>query len=250
VAVSAAGGAGGGGAFKGKGSTLGGGSSSTWQCSLCDQRDLPMAQRNCDRCGTVYVAPRSGSGGGGGSGTTAMTVWEAGSSSSHPMQVDNSTPAPGGLFGSAGVPTRPAGYTGDGSRTDSGIPPAASRQLHSLAQVDDAEEPREVDSEQVALLAAMGFEVADAGAALRAHRGDAQAAANALLRGTVDRQAEAEAAEEEEEEDDGVIDLAAMLPNDSSELDPEVSPLSKQTRLEAARRSRCVVSAVGWGSGE
>jgi hypothetical protein len=28
--------------------------------------------------------------------------------------------------------TRPAGYTGDGSRADSGIPPAASRQLHSL----------------------------------------------------------------------------------------------------------------------
>jgi hypothetical protein len=28
--------------------------------------------------------------------------------------------------------TRPAGYTGDGSRADSGIPPAASRPLHSL----------------------------------------------------------------------------------------------------------------------
>jgi hypothetical protein len=39
---------------------------------------------------------------------------------------------PRGMFGSAGVPTRPAGYTGDGSRADSGIPPAASRQLHSL----------------------------------------------------------------------------------------------------------------------
>jgi hypothetical protein len=34
-------------------------------------------------------------------------------------------------LGSAGVPTRPAGYTGDGSRADSGMPPAASRQLHS-----------------------------------------------------------------------------------------------------------------------
>jgi hypothetical protein len=33
-----------------------------------------------------------------------------------------------GMFGSAGVPTRPAGYyIGDGSRADSGIPPAASR---------------------------------------------------------------------------------------------------------------------------
>ena len=31
----------------------------------------------------------------------------------------------GGVFGSAGVSTRPAGYTGDGSRSDSGIPPAA-----------------------------------------------------------------------------------------------------------------------------
>jgi hypothetical protein len=39
---------------------------------------------------------------------------------------------PGGLFGSAGVPTRPAGYTEDSSRAESGIPPAASRQLHSL----------------------------------------------------------------------------------------------------------------------
>jgi hypothetical protein len=36
----------------------------------------------------------------------------------------NSTPSPGGMFGSAGVPTRPAA-TGDGSRADSGIPPAA-----------------------------------------------------------------------------------------------------------------------------
>jgi hypothetical protein len=36
---------------------------------------------------------------------------------------------------SAGVPTRPAGYTGDGSRADSGIPPAASRQLLSLTAV-------------------------------------------------------------------------------------------------------------------
>jgi hypothetical protein len=36
-----------------------------------------------------------------------------------------------GCSGSAGVPTRPAGCTGDGSRADSGIPPAASRQFHS-----------------------------------------------------------------------------------------------------------------------
>jgi hypothetical protein len=34
---------------------------------------------------------------------------------------------PGWMFGSAGVPTRAAGYTGDGSRADSGIPPAALR---------------------------------------------------------------------------------------------------------------------------
>jgi hypothetical protein len=36
-------------------------------------------------------------------------------------------PPHGGLFGLAGVPTHPAGYTGDGSRADSGIPPAALR---------------------------------------------------------------------------------------------------------------------------
>jgi hypothetical protein len=46
-----------------------------------------------------------------------------------PYQLDS---LPGGMFGTAGVPTRPAGYTGDGSRADSGIPPAASRPLHSL----------------------------------------------------------------------------------------------------------------------
>ena len=37
------------------------------------------------------------------------------------------------MFGSAGMPTRPAGYTGDGSRAASGTPPAASRPLHSLS---------------------------------------------------------------------------------------------------------------------
>ena len=47
-----------------------------------------------------------------------------------PYQLDS---LPGGMFGSAGVPTRPAGYTGDGSRADSGIPPCL-RQLHSLTQ--------------------------------------------------------------------------------------------------------------------
>jgi hypothetical protein len=49
----------------------------------------------------------------------------------NPTLARNSTPSPGGMFGSAGVPTRPAGYTGAGSRADSGTPPAASRQLHS-----------------------------------------------------------------------------------------------------------------------
>jgi hypothetical protein len=34
---------------------------------------------------------------------------------------------PGGMFGSAGVPTRPAGDTGDGSRAHSGTPAAAAR---------------------------------------------------------------------------------------------------------------------------
>jgi hypothetical protein len=79
--------------------------------------------------------------------------------------LTNSTPSTGGCSGSASVPTRPAGYTGDGltgrlwntascltaaplthshaqlgipetgSRADSGIPPAASRQLHSLTHM-------------------------------------------------------------------------------------------------------------------
>jgi hypothetical protein len=48
-----------------------------------------------------------------------------------PPQLDS---LPGGMFGSAGVPTRPAGYTGDGSRAHSGTPAAASRQLHSLTR--------------------------------------------------------------------------------------------------------------------
>jgi hypothetical protein len=39
------------------------------------------------------------------------------------------------MFGSAGVPTRAAGYIRDGSRADSGIPPAISRQLHSLTEL-------------------------------------------------------------------------------------------------------------------
>jgi hypothetical protein len=52
--------------------------------------------------------------------------------SPHALTLRNSAPPPEGMCGSAGVPTRPAGYTGDGSRADSGIPPAASRQLHSL----------------------------------------------------------------------------------------------------------------------
>jgi hypothetical protein len=50
------------------------------------------------------------------------------------------------MFGSAGVPTRPAGYTGDGSRADSGIPPAASRPLHSfvssLTETQESERAR------------------------------------------------------------------------------------------------------------
>jgi hypothetical protein len=37
--------------------------------------------------------------------------------------VASADSSPGGLFGSEGVPTRPAGYTGDGSRADSRIPP-------------------------------------------------------------------------------------------------------------------------------
>ena len=53
----------------------------------------------------------------------------------NPTLARNSTPSPGGMFGSAGVPTRPAGYTGDGSRADSGTPPAASRPLHSLTHL-------------------------------------------------------------------------------------------------------------------
>ena len=38
---------------------------------------------------------------------------------------------PGELFGSAGVPTRPAGYTEDGSRATSGIPPAPLTHAHA-----------------------------------------------------------------------------------------------------------------------
>jgi hypothetical protein len=53
-------------------------------------------------------------------------------SQAHLLQLDS---LPGGTFGSAGVPTRPAGYTGEGSRAASGIPPAASRQLHSLTHL-------------------------------------------------------------------------------------------------------------------
>jgi hypothetical protein len=49
----------------------------------------------------------------------------------HPYSSDQLDSLPGGMFGSAGVLTRPPGYIRDGSRADSGIPPAASRQLHS-----------------------------------------------------------------------------------------------------------------------
>jgi hypothetical protein len=49
----------------------------------------------------------------------------------------NNLGSPGAMFGSAGVPTCPAGYTGDGSRADSGIPPAPL--THSHAQLDTPE---------------------------------------------------------------------------------------------------------------
>jgi hypothetical protein len=48
------------------------------------------------------------------------------------MAWGNSTPSPGGCSGQRACPHASWVYTGDGSRADSGIPPAASRQLHSL----------------------------------------------------------------------------------------------------------------------
>jgi hypothetical protein len=49
-----------------------------------------------------------------------------------PSDHTNSTPSQGDVRVSGRVFTRPAGYIKNGSRADSGIPPAPSRQLHSL----------------------------------------------------------------------------------------------------------------------